>query len=103
MKLELDFSKYKTESMLNTYEFLFVQYMASHTHPTEVTEKMPTVYLFEELCKDFRRMYLERSDSDIEKLKKVEKDGLINLSKMMQIPYEKVLEGVVELRKNLGF
>lgn len=90
MKITLD--NYSTDSVLGSYEFVFAQYLGGELSGPEFAEQVPTVYIFGEVCKEMRKIYLSRPDSDLSKLEVVEKEILAKLSALMSMPPDKLNE-----------
>lgn len=104
--MNLDLSKFpEARQLLSSYEFIFSQWIGGQMSDEEILSIVPTVYIFGEIVSELRRQYLERPDSDIKKLEKVEQETIKKVAAFAGFSEEKLQEifksMMGELRKNI--
>lgn len=93
--MKLDLSKYSTECILGSYEFIFSQWCGGMATEEEILEIVPTVYIFGEVLNELRAEYTSRKDCDLTLMKEVEMNVVKRVTVMMSIP-EKQLRIIYE-------
>ena len=88
--MEIDLRSFRELSLLNTYEFIFMQWLAGQTVSNETIINTPTVYLFGKLCTEVRSHYLSRKNAKIENITNIEKNCINHLTVAMQIDEKKL-------------
>ena len=90
--IELKLKKYTTKEILNSYEFIFSQYMGGELTDPAIKDTMPTVYIFKKICVELRKQYLLRKDAKIKNIIKVENGIVVRLAQLMNVPESKLQE-----------
>lgn len=90
--MELQLQNYTAEQILVSYEFIFTQYLGGQLSPPEFLEKVPTPYIFGEICGELRKQYLGREDAKVESIQEVEKGCIARLSQLMNINEKQLRE-----------
>jgi hypothetical protein len=92
MKLNLD--RYTTKSILKTYDFLLLQYLAGQLSEEQHGghDFSPTVYVFGETCKELRCQYLMREDANQNELVSLEYKATQKVAEMMSVPKQKLVD-----------
>ena len=90
--MELQLSKYNINNILSSYEFIFGQYLGGQLAPIEFIEDIPTIHIFEEICKEIRIHYLSREDSNVNEIEEVERNCVLKLSVALSLPEKKLSE-----------
>jgi len=84
--MEINLEKYSSKQILASYEFILIQYLGGQIQPKEIVDQVPTVYIFGLLCVDLRSKYLERKDSDLDEITKVETETIHKVADLWKIP-----------------
>ncbi len=99
--MELNLDKYKTDMILASYEFIFAQCLGGQMTPPDMLEKVPTVYIFGEICTEMRAYYLARKDASVDLLKEVENNCVVRISQAMNLSEEELREACEKMLANV--
>jgi len=88
--MELELENYTAKQILSSYEFVFAGYLGGQLSPPDVLDKVPTVYIFGEICAELRKQYLSRKDAVLDDITSIEKSCINRLSQLMNIPENKL-------------
>ncbi len=83
--MELDLKNYTTDALLGSYEFVLGLWMGGACTPDEVTELVPTIYIFEQVLSEIRTQYLGRKDGTVEAMTAVENGVKAHLVTIMNL------------------
>ncbi len=90
MNFNLDLSKYSTNALYSTYEFIFAQWVGGQLMAEEITENVATIGILNELVMHLRLDLTAREDFNPDGFKSLEDQTIERATTLSNIPAEKL-------------
>lgn len=92
MDVKIDLSKYSTGNILQSYEFIYSLWLGGEISDQETIALFPTVPIYREILSGIRKELSPRKDFKSKVLRAIEDEALERMTKIMQIPENKLRE-----------
>jgi len=90
--MELDLSKYPTDKLMGTYEFIFAQWVGGATTEGIDQDDVPTIYVMEQLTIELRDQLTGRPDCDPGSIQETERKVIKILETVLNLSEKQLRE-----------